>query len=89
MSMIPKRSELSNHNKTYQGTDRVTVLGLVCEKMAERVALPRQEDEDRQEKDVVVGLRRTVEEETRDTEDKEGDEGTLLQTRTRSVRSQT
>ena len=36
MSMIRKRSKFSNQNKTYKGTDRVTVLGLVCKKMVER-----------------------------------------------------
>ena len=33
--------------KTYRCADRVTVLGLVCEKMSERVAFARQEEEDR------------------------------------------
>jgi hypothetical protein len=33
--------------KTYRGADRVTVLGLVCEKMTERVVCARQEEEDR------------------------------------------
>ena len=32
---------------TYRGADRVTVLGLVCEKMSERLVLARQEEEDR------------------------------------------
>ena len=66
MSMIRKRSELPNQNKMYQGTDRVTVLVLVCEKMTDRVTLPRQEEEDRQDREVVVDLRRTLEEETRE-----------------------
>ena len=42
-----KRVVETDKKKTYQRTDRVTVLGLVCEKMVERVALPRQEEEDR------------------------------------------
>ena len=54
MSMILKRSDLSNQNETYQGTERVTVLGLVCEKMVDRVGLARHEEEDRQEREVVV-----------------------------------
>jgi len=47
MSAMCKRAAEANEKKTYQSTDRVTVLGLVCEKMAERVVLPRQEEEDR------------------------------------------
>ena len=35
MSMKRKRSDLTNQRKTYWGTDRVTVLGLVCEKNVE------------------------------------------------------
>jgi len=37
----------SSSEQTYRGADRVTVLGLVCEKMAERVVCARQEEEDR------------------------------------------
>lgn len=48
MSAIRKRSERVNLAKTYKRTDRVTVLGLVCEKMAKRVADVRKEKEDRQ-----------------------------------------
>ena len=32
-----KRTVETNENKTYQRVDRVTVLGLVCEKMTDRV----------------------------------------------------
>ena len=32
-----KRTVETNENKTYQRADRVTVLGLVCEKLADRV----------------------------------------------------
>jgi hypothetical protein len=46
MSGMRKRVVETDKKKTYQRTDRVTVLGLVCEKMAERVALARQEEED-------------------------------------------
>ena len=42
-----KRAVETDKKKTYQRTDRVTVMGLVCGKMAERVALARQEEEDR------------------------------------------
>ena len=48
MSAIRKRSERVNLAKTYRRTDRVTVLGLVCEKMAKRVAAVNKEREDRQ-----------------------------------------
>jgi len=48
MSALRKRSERVNEKKTYQRTDRVTVLGLVCEKMAQRVAYVRKEREDMQ-----------------------------------------
>jgi hypothetical protein len=47
MSGMRKRAGETDKKKTYQRTDRVTVLGLVCEKMSERVRLPRQEEEDR------------------------------------------
>jgi hypothetical protein len=47
MSGIRKRAVETDHKKTYQGVDRVTVLGLVCERMTERVELDRQEQEDR------------------------------------------
>ena len=42
-----KRAGEADKNKTYRRADRVTVLGLVCEKMAERVPCVRQEEEDR------------------------------------------
>ncbi len=42
-----KRAAESDKKKTYRGSDRVTVLGLVFEKMTERVVCPRQEEEDR------------------------------------------
>jgi hypothetical protein len=47
MSSMRKRAGEADKKKTYRGADRVTVLGLVCEKMAERVACVRQEEEDR------------------------------------------
>ena len=34
-----KRSELDDQKKTYQSTDRVNVLGVVCERMTKRVML--------------------------------------------------
>jgi len=48
MATIRKRSEHINQLKTYQRTDRVTILGLVCEKMAKRVATVQMETEVRQ-----------------------------------------
>jgi hypothetical protein len=47
MSIIRKRSAEADKKKTYRVADRVTVLCLVCEKMAERVVRARQEEEDR------------------------------------------
>jgi hypothetical protein len=47
MSSMRKRAAEADKKKTYRGADRVTVLGLVCEKMAERVVCARQEEEDR------------------------------------------
>jgi hypothetical protein len=42
-----KRAAEADKKKTYRVADRVTVLGLVCEKMTERVVCARQEEEDR------------------------------------------
>jgi hypothetical protein len=47
MSMIRKSSQDRNQKKMYQCKDSVTVLGMLCEKMAERVEVARQEEEDR------------------------------------------
>ena len=47
MSMIRKRSQDDNQKKTYERKDSVTVLGMVCGKMADRVVVVRQEEEDR------------------------------------------
>ena len=41
MLRILKRSELEQQKKTYQCGDRVTVLGLVCDKMPKRLSLVR------------------------------------------------
>ena len=60
MSRMRKRSEEEQHKKTYKSSDKVTVLGLVCAKMAKRVLLVRQAEEDRQlrlEEDNVATLR--------------------------------
>ena len=51
-----KRAGEADKNKTYRRADRVTVLGLVCEKMAERVALARKEEEDRQVREEVSNI---------------------------------
>jgi hypothetical protein len=47
MSNMCKRTAETDKKKTYRDVDRVTVLGLVCEKMTERVVCARQEEEDR------------------------------------------
>jgi hypothetical protein len=59
MSSMRKRATETDKKKTYRGADRVTVLGLVCEKMTDRVVRSRQEEEDRrvrQEKLNMLGL---------------------------------
>ena len=72
MSAIRKRTTSVNEIKTYQSMDRVTVLGLVCEKMTVRVVLARQEEEDRRlRKDLVS----TVKDGPGEEEDIENDEG--------------
>ena len=72
MSTIRKREEVVNEIKTYQSVDRVTVLGLVGEKMTEGVVLPRQEEEDRRSRKDLV---RTVEDGPGEEEDIEDDDG--------------
>jgi hypothetical protein len=55
MSGMRKRAATeSDKKKTYRVADRVTVLGLVCEKMTERVACARQEEEDRRVRQEVI-----------------------------------
>jgi hypothetical protein len=56
MSGMRKRVAETDKKKTYQRTERVTVLGLVCEKMTERVALTRQEEEDRRVRQEVCSI---------------------------------
>ena len=46
MSMIRKRSQDDNQKKTYDRKDSVTVLDMVCEKMAEGVEVVRKQEED-------------------------------------------
>lgn len=49
-----KRAVETNEKKTWsQSTDRVTVLGLVCEKITEWVVFTRQEEEDRRRRQEV------------------------------------
>ena len=54
MSMIRKRSQDDNQKKTYERKDSVTVLGMVWEKMTERVTVVRQEEEDRRIREETV-----------------------------------
>jgi len=72
MSLMCKRSSDDNENKTYQRTDRVTVLGLVCEKMTQGVLLVRQEEEDRRERQEVSNITQDHAVEEEDMEDDEG-----------------
>jgi len=76
MSLIHKRATESNDNKTYQRVDRVTVLGLVCEKMTERVVLARQQEEDRRVRQEVSGV---TQDESVNEEDMVDDEGVEAQ----------
>ena len=76
MSRRRKRSEEQQHKKTYKCTDKVTVLGLVCAKMAKRVLLARQVEEDRQlrlEEDNVATI---LENDSGEEQDNQDDEGT-------------
>ena len=68
ISVIRKRTVETNEKKTYQSTDRVTVLGLVCEKMTERVVFARQDEEDRRVRQEVCII-------TQDDEDMVDDDG--------------
>ncbi len=65
------RSE-TDQKKTYQGVDRVTVLGLVCERMTERVEMTRQEQEDRRVRQDVCSI---TQDESVDEEDMVDDDG--------------
>ena len=56
MSAMRKRAAEDDKKKTYQRADRISVLGLVCQKMAERVALARQEEEDRRVRQEVCSI---------------------------------
>ncbi len=71
MSVICKRSEFSNQKESYEYTDKVTVLGLVCGKMSERVVVVRQEQKDRQES---VRLDTIIQENPGEPQDKDDDE---------------
>ena len=75
MAGMRKRAVETDKNKTYQRTDRVTVLGLVCEKMSERVALVRQEEEDRRVRQEVVSI---TQDESVDMLDDEGYSSRLI-----------
>ena len=69
------RSEMEQEKKTYQSTDRVTVLGLVCAKMTKRVMKSRQEDEGRRMGQDETNVASIVPSESGEEEDKEDDEG--------------
>ena len=60
---------------SYQCTDKVTVLGLVCGKMTERVMMVRQEMEDSQVRQSVDILSTIVDEDDTGEEEGKGDEG--------------
>jgi len=56
MSGRCQRAAEADKKKTYRDVDRVTVLGLVCEKMAEQVVCARQEEEDRRVRQEVSNI---------------------------------
>jgi len=62
MTVIRKRSERINQIKTYQRTDRVTILGLVCEKMVKRVATVQMETKGGQAVQNLARMPQTVSE---------------------------
>ena len=75
MSRMRKRSEEEQHKKTYKSSDKVTVLGLVCAKMAKRVLLARQEEEDRQLRLEEANVATILENDAGEEQDKQDDEG--------------
>ena len=72
MSRMSKISDLDQKKKTYPRGDRVSVLGLVCDKMVKRVSMTRQEDDHRWMRQEVDNPSRIVESGEEDTEDDEG-----------------
>ena len=75
MSRMRKRSEEEQHKKTYKSSDKVTVLGLVCAKMAKRVLLARQEEEDRQLRLEEANVATILENDAGEEQDKQDHEG--------------
>ena len=76
MSMIRKRSQDDNQKKTYERKDSVTVLGMVWEKMTERVTVVRQEEEDRRIREETIPVVNLHVDDSTGQEAQEDDEGT-------------
>ena len=70
-----KRSQDDNQKKTYERKDSVTVLGMVCEKMAERVAVVRQKEEDRRIREETLTVVNLHDTDSTGQEVQEDDEG--------------
>ncbi len=75
MSMIRKRSQDDNQKKTYECKDSVSVLRMVCEKMAERVEVVRQQEEDRRIREETVTVVNLHFDDSTGQEVQEDDEG--------------
>jgi hypothetical protein len=68
-----------NHKKMYHRKDSVTVLGLVCEKMAERVEVSRQQEETRRIREETVTVDSVDDDDSTAQEDHEDDEGAVTE----------
>jgi len=77
MSMIRKRSQDDNQKKTYERKDSVTVLGMVWEKMTERVTVVRQEEEDRRIREEAGTVGNLHDDDSTGQEEQEDDEGVV------------
>jgi hypothetical protein len=76
-----------NQKKTYDRKDSVTVLGMVCEKMTERVQVVRQQEEDRRIREEGSTVDNLHDDDSQDRRNRKIIR--VLQTRERSDRSQT
>jgi hypothetical protein len=72
-----KRSQDDNQKKTYECKDSVTVLGMVCEKRVDRVAVVRQPEEDRRIREETVTVVNLHADDSTGQETQEDDEGTV------------
>ncbi len=75
MSMIQKRSQDHNQKKMYQCKDSVTVLVMVCEKIAERVEVVWNQEEDSRIREGTSTVGNLDDDDSTGQEDHEDDEG--------------